>query len=273
MSFYEAVFCDIDGTLLTSDHRITERTKAKIQALHRSGIPFILVSARMPAAIYPIQEELGIQAPVISYGGALILDKNRKTIHSIGLPVSQAQEIQNRVPPENDDYRFCIYSGNTWISSDHTHPIIRREEEITKVSSISGTMEALLSKDEKIHKLMCFAPSSFLDSISADLKQTFPQCTIYKSFHNLLEIMDGRVSKSNAVHILCRYLDVSPQSAVAFGDNYNDIDMLQAVGLGVAMGNAPEEVKAKASEITADNDHEGLLLALNRLFPTQPIVQ
>ena len=62
-------------------------------------------------------------------------------------------------------------------------------------------------------------------------------------------------------------MGISPQNTVAFGDNYNDVVMLLAAGLGIAMGNAPDEVKKQADEITADNDHEGLLLSLNRLFP------
>ena len=91
---YKAVFCDIDGTLLTTDHRITDRTKEKIQDIHRSGIPFILVSARMPAGIDPIQKELGIKAPIISYGGALILDEEGRPISSTGLSLSLAEKIR-----------------------------------------------------------------------------------------------------------------------------------------------------------------------------------
>lgn len=267
MHTYQAVFCDIDGTLLTSDHRITADTKEKIKSLHDSGIPFILVSARMPAAIRPIQEELGIQAPIISYGGALILDKNKNPMNSIGLSMELVREIRKLLPPETNDYCFCTYSYDKWIAENPDHPLIRREERITGVSSLGGSFEALLSESEPVHKLLGFGTPAVLDATADQLKAAFPQCAIYKSAPNILEIMDSHVSKSGAVHLLCKKLGISPQNTVAFGDNYNDIDMLEAAGLGIAMGNAPEEVKKHASEITKTNDQEGLLLSLNSLFP------
>ncbi len=267
MCAFQAVFCDIDGTLLNSSHQITPDTKEKIRTLHGNRIPFVLVSARMPAAIYPIQEELGIHAPIISYGGALILDKDRNALSSTGLSLSLAAEIEKHVPLDTDSYCFCAYSYDKWITRDSLHPIIRREEEVTQVASMTGTMETLLNPEDPVHKLMCFGPSGLLDQIAGHLKAEFPQCTIYKSFHTLLEIMDGRASKSRAVHALCKKLGISPQNAAAFGDNYNDVDMLQSVGCGIAMGNAPEEVKRMASGVTGDHDHEGLLQAINHMFP------
>ena len=267
MYSYRAVFCDIDGTLLTSDHRITDAAKEKIRKLHASGIPFILVSARMPAGIYPVQEELGIQAPIISYGGALILDADRRPMSSTGIPMTLAARIRRYLPADTEDYCFCTYSYDKWIVADSEHPLIRREEKITSVSSISGPVEKLLAPDAPVHKLLGFGTPAVLDATAAQLKSTFPQCAVYKSAPNILEIMDNQVSKSRAVHILCEKMGISPQNTVAFGDNYNDVDMLLAAGLGIAMGNAPDEVKKQADEITADNDHEGLLLSLNRLFP------
>ena len=267
MFTYHAVFCDIDGTLLTSNHQITSGTKEKIKTLHASGIPFILVSARMPDAIYPIQETLDIQAPIISYGGALILDKDRNPIFSTGIPLPLASKIRSLLPSDTEEYCFCAYSYDKWITADSSHPLIRREEKITCTASLEGNFQDLLLPDSLVHKLLGFGTPAILDASAGQLKSAFPQCAVYKSAPHILEIMDGQVSKAAAVHILCNTLGISPQNAAAFGDNYNDIDMLKSVGLGIAMGNAPEQVKKQAKETTADNDHEGLLQALNRLFP------
>ena len=266
MHSYQAVFCDIDGTLLTSDHRITADTKEKIRQLHHSGIPFILVSARIPAAIYPIQEELGIRAPMISYGGALVLDENRQPVLDLGLSQSLLPALQKALPPESPECCFCTYSYDTWIAADKCHPLVRQEAEITGVPAAGGSVFELLAPDAPIHKLLGFGPCSLLDDTAVRLKKQFPQCAVYKSAPHLLEIMDGQASKSGAIHSLCEKLGISPQDTVSFGDNYNDMDMLRATGHSVAMGNAPAEIKASAREITADNDHEGLLQALNRLF-------
>ncbi len=154
------------------------------------------------------------------------------------------------------------------LAPDRRHPLVRREEEITEVEARSvgpDGADALPESDIPVHKLLGFGPPALLDRTAETLRAAFPQCAVYKSAPHLLELMDGRVSKSGAVRRLCEKLGVSPQKTVSFGDNYNDIDMLQATGLGIAMGNAPEAVKKAAGAVTADNDHEGLLKALNQL--------
>ena len=266
MDTYKAVFSDIDGTLLTDSHQVTPGTAGRIRGLGRQGIPFVLVSARMPSGIFPIQEAIGISGPIICYGGALILDADRNPIYSRGLSLDLAGQIQDCLPPETAECCFCAYSYDLWIASDRLHPLVRREEEITQVRAVSGQLRELLEPDAPVHKLLGFGPPALLDETAARLRAAFPQCAVYKSAPHRLEIMDGSVSKASAVHSLCRFLGISPQEAAAFGDNYNDMDMLKAVGLGIAMGNAPQPVKEAAKLVTGSNEQEGLLSALNTLF-------
>lgn len=77
------VFSDIDGTLLTDDKRVTEKTEQAVKGLVQQGIPFVLVSARMPEAIYPITEAMGVKIPLISYSGALVLTEEGETLYSL----------------------------------------------------------------------------------------------------------------------------------------------------------------------------------------------
>lgn len=93
----------------------------------------------------------------------------------------------------------------------------------------------------------------------------FPELSVYRSKDTYLEIMDSAVTKSGAVLYLCKSYDIPIEATVSFGDNFNDIDMLLATGNSFAMGNAPEEVKRQARNITLDNDHEGVLEGLSRL--------
>lgn len=267
MGEYGAVFCDIDGTLLTSDHRVTPDTAKKVREISERGIPFVLTSSRMPAAMYSIQGEIGFRGPIISYGGALVLDENRRPLSSVGLSQELAAGLRGEFPPETEERCFSAYSGDLWMVTDSNHPLVRREEEITGVRSLKGPWEEWLPADAPLHKLFWTGPPDFLDELAEGLGRKFPQCMFCKSAPWLLEIMDGGASKSRAVHILCRELGITPAETVSFGDNYNDVDMLEATGHSVAMGNAPDAVKAAASRITEDNNHEGLLLALNRLFP------
>lgn len=97
-----------------------------------------------------------------------------------------------------------------------------------------------------------------ITSLEIELKILFPEITIYKSKSTYLEIVAQNVQNSSAIDILIKAHGVTKEEIMAFGDNYNDVDMLRYAGIGVAMGNAPDEVKAAADVITLSNDEDGL---------------
>ena len=261
---YSIVFTDIDGTLLNSAHQVTEATAAEILALDKAGIPVVFVSARMPAAIYPLQEQIGFHAPIICYSGALTLDTEGKTVQSTCLSAETVEAIKKLLPEDTEECCFCSYADNRWIVSDPEHVQIQSEHRITGAVPEKGDPFA---PGMAVHKILGFGPQELLDETMRKLKLSFPDCTIVKSAPHLLEIMDGRVSKADALADLCEKLGIPSEQAAAFGDNYNDVEMLRSAGLGIAMGNAPEDVKEAADEVTLDNDHDGLAAALRRLFP------
>lgn len=92
------------------------------------------------------------------------------------------------------------------------------------------------------------------------------QLSIYKSKATYLEIKNIAASNKMAINYLLKQYHVTPNEVIAIGNNYNDIEMLQMAGLGVAMGNAPEEVKAHADYITLDNDSDGISFALEQFI-------
>ena len=85
MPKYKAVFSDIDGTLLNTKHQIPEDTKKKIQQINKEGIPYVLVSARMPKGMTAIRDELGAKSPMICYSGALVVDEEDNPIYSVAI--------------------------------------------------------------------------------------------------------------------------------------------------------------------------------------------
>jgi Cof subfamily protein (haloacid dehalogenase superfamily) len=89
---------------------------------------------------------------------------------------------------------------------------------------------------------------------------------IYPSKATYLEVMDSRGSKSNAVKFVSERMGITPAEIIAMGDNYNDIEMIGFAGMGVAMGNAPDDIKAKADYVTDTNNNDGVRKALERFF-------
>ena len=122
-----------------------------------------------------------------------------------------------------------------------------------------------LDSSRKIHKLLCMCNPQYTKEIEKSLKERFPHCSIACSSDILIEIMNEGVTKADAINHLCDYYSMSKQDIVAFGDNYNDKEMLESVGMGIAMGNAPEDIKKIASDVTSTNNQDGIFKALQKL--------
>lgn len=257
------VFSDVDGTLLNSDHQITPLTQKAIHTLAKKGIPFVIVSARSPSGIYPILDAYGFECPVISYSGAFILDENREVLFHKGMCKSDARRILSFIEKEHLDLSWCVYSLDEWVVKDKTDPRIIREERIVKAEAKQGTIDDIT--DNQINKILCICnPAQILD-LEKNLKKVFPAYSIVKSSDILLEIMENGIAKDAAIKTFCSLRDAKVKDAVAFGDNYNDVEMLNTVGYGFLMANAPEDLKKNAANIAADHNHDGIYYALRDL--------
>jgi len=266
MKEYRIIFSDIDGTLLDSRHRVSGATRAKIQELDRRGVPFVLVSARMPDTIFPIQEALGIRAPIVCYGGGLILDADHAPIDSVGIALDEALEIKEYIGAQWGQISCSTYSNDKWIVDDAEDPWVVQEAEITQFWPQVGAPDSLAVRDQTVHKLFCMGLPEDITALEKALVQRHPALTIFQSTLNYLEITHPAARKSYGVKAICKRLGVGEEDTVSFGDNYNDLDMLLATGLGVAMGNAPRGVRDLAGKVTLTNDEDGLRVALEELF-------
>ena len=265
-----AVFSDVDGTLLNSAHRVTPRTAEWIRKLGEMDIPFVIVSARSPSGIYPIMKRNGFRSALIAYSGALIMDEDRNVLYNRQIPRDLAAGIERffnekKRSDKSFDMSWCIYSADDWISPNRSDPRIAREERIVAAQSREGTVEDL-APGAGVNKFLCIcAPGTILE-IEKEVKKSFPEVEAVRSSDILLEIMAKGISKADALERYCAHLGITPQETIAFGDNYNDVEMLEAAGISCVMGNAPEEILRRFPLHTADNDHDGIAEALEQLF-------
>lgn len=262
---YKMVFSDIDGTLLDSAHRISSDTGQKIRELSQRGVPFILVSARMPSGIFPIQRALDVKAPIVCYSGALVLNEHGEALTSAGLDREKALEIEAYIKNEWQQVCCSAFSFHDWIVDDIRNEWIAEEQRITGSVPKEGALSRLVPANGQIHKFLCMGEAKVIAALGAALEARFSGLSVYRSKDTYLEIMNGNASKSAAVRVLCALLEIPIEETVSFGDNFNDLDMLLATGLGFAMGNAPSEVKRQVRHVIPDNDHEGLLAGLEQL--------
>lgn len=258
------VFCDVDGTLLSSRHEVLPGTVLAAGALKARGIPLVIVSARSPRGIRPIQREYGLEGPVAAYSGALVFDTDGSVISSVTFPLREALAVVRFLEAHPLKSVWNLFSGESWYVSAPSDPHVRAEEDIVKTFA-ERYAPGVLPEGAGVHKILVMCGKQDTAVIERDIRSAFPLLNVCRSSDVLIEIMAGGAGKDTAVRALCGRYGIPPDEAAAFGDQFNDADMLRAVGMPVVMGNAPEAMKAEFPFVTEDNDSEGIYSALKKL--------
>lgn len=261
---YKMVYSDVDGTLLNDAHEMTEKTREAILRLNEKGIPFAIASARSPMGIEAIVKSNRFRCCVVAYNGALILDENRRVLYENGMSAAAAKQIIQFMENERFDLTWNIYTADAWLVKDCQDPRVVREERIVKSVARQGLPESL-KMDTVVDKILCMCAPGTIEKVEQCMKEKFPEYEIVKSSDILLEIMKKGMNKANAMKRLCEMCGIPVEQAIAFGDNYNDMEMLQAAGCGYLMENAPEELKAHWRYITKSNNQDGIAVALKKV--------
>ncbi len=262
MSNVKIVFSDIDGTVLTSQHEVTSQTKDAVKKLVAEDIPFVLVSARMPEAIYPITEDMGIKMPIICYSGAYVLDREGQELASDFMEAAPVRQLLGDIAAVFPKVTVNFYSGHHWYVTDKADARVKREEDITSAQAEQADFDVLLKQGILPHKILLMAEPADCAAAEKYFQQHYPQFQVARSSDILLEIMDGKVSKAAGIAVLLQHYGFDKSEALSFGDNYNDLAMLEYTGMSVAMGNAPDDVKAVAKAVTASNNDSGIAVFL-----------
>jgi hypothetical protein len=265
---YQLICSDIDGTLLDKNRELSDFTIQEIQRV--SPIPFVLISSRMPKAMRHLQSQLGnAETPLIAYNGGLVLHNNQ-ILHSAFIDNSVLETIVQLC--EKTAIHISLYQQDEWFVPEMDF-WAKRESENTKVAPIVKSSKSVLSQwkneGKGAHKIMCMGNEAEIDVLYKALENYFSkEIMSYRSKPTYIEISHCSVSKKTAIEVLLKscYANISMENIVAFGDNYNDIEMLKSVGLGVAVANAIEEVLQIADKITDTNKNDGVAKTIKELF-------
>lgn len=252
------VFSDIDGTFLTPASKVTKRTGQAVRDLLAREIPFVLVSARMPEAIYPITDGLGIRIPIISYSGGLVLTREGETLASTVMDEADTSRLLQTIAARFPQVTVNYYAGRHWYVRDRHDPRVQTEIDITTAQPTEQDFAERLRAGELPNKILLMADPADCEQAEQELAAAFPMFHVVRSAPFLLEIMDQSVSKASGIEVMLAHFGLTAAEALSFGDNYNDLEMLRYTGRSVAMGNAPDPVKAAATEVTAPNTEDGL---------------
>lgn len=255
------IFSDIDGTLINSEFQVTPKTQAAIRQAVKQGIVFVPVSARMPEGIKPIINSIGIKTPIISYNGALVQTDKEETVASNPMGTETALKICRFISQNYPEIAWNVYSYHDWYAMDRDNVWVKREEDIVGVRSHEVDLSQLQFLPA-VHKVLLMGEPDLIAPLELSLKKLYPDLSIAKSAPYFIEIMAPGIKKGQAVKVLADYMKVELSDTIAFGDNFNDLDMLETVGKGYVMSNGPKEVQEAIGHITSDHNHDGIAQVL-----------
>ena len=254
------VATDLDGTLLPllldGSQGLTPLTIETVRALNELGITTIIVTGRMFSSAAAFATQLGLTGPVVAYQGALIRDiETGRLLHHDPLPLDLTREVLEFVEPEHLSVNLYIEDQ---LCVDKRTEAVDRYETLSKMKAIVvGRLLDYL--DQPTTKMGVGGPPPALDALQVRLRAKFGDRIIaVKTWPFFLEITNPTATKARALEILGGLLGFQARDVLAFGDSYNDADMLAWAGTGVAMADAPAEVAAMADEMCGTVEENGV---------------
>lgn len=254
------VATDIDGTILIPEGEFTQGVKKCIKELCEKGIKVVLVTGRMHAAASLIAKDLGLDTPVVSYQGGLIKN-NGETLYQRCLTEEQAERILAWAKEEK--IHINLYNDDILFSEKVCPEITRYCNNLHTKYTIKPFCEI---EKTRINKLLAidYENPERINRYEKELPQIFPELYIVKSTPYFLEFSNPEGSKYCAVKYLQSLWDLKDEEILTIGDQNNDIALLKAGGVKVAMGNATEELKEIADYITDSVYEDGFVRAMEK---------
>ena len=265
---YKAVFIDMDGTLLKSDHSVSELNKQAIAKLLKDGVLVVLISARPLHGMTHISKNVVTDdMPIVSLNGSYILHHG-EVIYKAAVPLVDTLSIHN----ELQGYKVSpmYYSQMEWFA-EMDDDRIKKEQKITQVKiqiqPFNETYAYWQQQNSGPNKILIAGDKELIIQIENRLNELHgDKLNIYKSQATYLEVMSQQASKAKAIQFLIDKYNIDKSEILAIGDNYNDKGMIEFAGVGVAMGNAPEEIKLAADYVTDTNNNDGVAKAIHQYF-------
>ncbi len=268
---YKLLVCDFDGTLYTDDFKVTQETIDAVEEFKARGGKFIIATGRLYQAVKPFAELFKLTDEVITYQGSGVYDLKTDTL-------LMSQEIEK-------DLAVSVYSFLYKKYSDITSPmlffddkcIVEEENEFNRYFA-SIVKVPLVCVNEKLdsyvekhninaRKILSLTDNNYIRMVIADLVAEFgDKLNINQSSKGLLECVNNKASKGNAVKWIAERYNIPREQICAIGDAENDNSMIQFAGLGIAMGNAMEETKAVADYVCDTNNNNGVAKVIKEIL-------
>lgn len=250
---------DLDGTLLTPTKTLLPSSLQALARAREAGFTPIIVTGRHHVAIHPFYQALALDTPAICCNGTYLYDyQAKKVLEADPLPVAQALQLIDML--NEHQVHALMYVDNEMVYETPTGHVLRTRNWAQSLPPeqrpVFTQVDSLAQTAREVNAIWKFAltdeNSAKLNAFALEVEQQLGlECE--RSWHDQVDIARQGNSKGKRLAQWVASQGLSMEDVVAFGDNFNDISMLQAAGIGVAMGNAADEVKAHADVVIGDN--------------------
>ncbi|EHI98839.1 Cof-like hydrolase [Clostridium sp. DL-VIII] len=270
---YKLIALDMDGTLLTTDKRVSEKNKAAIKEAEAKGVKIVLASGRPLIGITKYLNELDLLKDddyVLSFNGGLV--QNTKTQKVVSKLPLKGRDLKNiyRISKELN-INIHAFSAKDGLITPKISQYTEHEADINGIEiNIRDFNE--IDDEEDIIKVMMIDPQEILDPAIKKLPaELYEKYSVFKSAPFFLEFTNKEVDKGLGLKKLGEYLGIKKEEIIACGDAGNDLSMVKYAGLGVAMENATKEVKEAANFITTSNDEDGIANVIEKFILNESV--
>lgn len=254
---------DLDGTLVGKSLSIRPRVLAAVAAMREQGVQGCIVTGRMYKAALPFVRTLRFTAPVICYQGAAVIDcETDDVLQDVPLPNREALEVESYA--RSHGLHIQLYANDKY----YCESLNRYVELYAKISGVEPVIVPSLAQQFEewgaTKACMIAEPEVILEHMPHVQAMLGDRAYVTRSIAYFLEIMNPRVNKGRSLQVVANHLNVDIGDVMAIGDSWNDAPLLEAAGIGIAMGSAPPELRAVADTVVADVENDGVAEAIER---------
>ena len=257
------VALDLDGTLVNEQLQISDRVLRLLNHLiTKTDVRVVIATGRMFLSALPFARQIGVVEPIVTYQGAMVRELTEgyaQRFHA-PIPIQVATEVMQTLLAEK--YHINLYMDDRmWTHPDNEYASYYSQkagiqpmfhDDLLACMTVSPT-KLMVIDDHRLDRLLDYLGEHFAGRLAFCRSRT-----------NFCEIIDISASKWNALYILAQEWGIQPDEIMAIGDQGNDLSMIQQAGIGVAMGNAPDDVKKHANYVAPSIGQDGAAEAIER---------
>jgi Cof subfamily protein (haloacid dehalogenase superfamily) len=255
------VVSDVDGTLLTKDKTLTDGAKRAARRLHEAGIGFTIVSSRPTIGMRFLIEPLAIKLPVGAFNGSSIVDPQMNPVEQHFIPVSAVERSLDMLSRYGID--IWLFTNDQWLADNGDGEYVAHERRtIRHDPAIVADFTPHLSRACKI--VGSSSDPALLVRCEAEMQEALGrEAMAVRSQSYYLDVTPPGFDKGTFVRATTDRLGISTDAVATVGDMQNDLPMFRTSGLSFAMGNATDDVKQRATHVTASNEEDGFAKAID----------